>query len=114
MPIDYGRYPPDWAERVKRIRIRDNYTCTRCPVGEWDEVKEPIPGAMIIPLRKVVLTTAHLDHDETNWEVSDDRLATMCPACHLAYDRQDNYYRQKYGQNYRQTIPELPFPKDEP
>lgn len=35
---------------------------------------------------KVVLTVAHLDHDETNHSVSDDRLAALCQICHLSYD----------------------------
>ena len=32
---------------------------------------------------KVVLTVAHLDHDELNHEVSLDRLKAMCQQCHL-------------------------------
>lgn len=109
MPIDYRRYPPDWKDRVQRIRIRDNYRCTICGLGEWVERKVPWLLSMILPLRKVVLTTAHLDHDEENWEVSDDRLATMCPRCHLHYDKHDNQNRKKYGKKYRKTIPLLPF-----
>jgi heterodisulfide reductase subunit B len=102
MPIDYSRYPKDWKERVARVRKRDGNRCTRC--GVRGNVF-PKKGE-----RRVVLTTAHLDHDEENWEVSDDRLATMCASCHLAYDRHDNLYRKRYGQNYKRTIPTLNFP----
>lgn len=35
---------------------------------------------------KIVLTIAHLDHDESNWNVRDDRLKAMCQRCHLRYD----------------------------
>lgn len=35
---------------------------------------------------KVVLTIAHLDHDEENWDVKDERLKAMCQRCHLRYD----------------------------
>lgn len=42
---------------------------------------------------KVVLTIAHLDHDETNWEVKLDRLAALCQLCHLQYDAQEKYRR---------------------
>ena len=87
MPIDKKRYPPDWDERSERIKIRDNYTCQHCPAKKGDE--------------GVVLTCAHLDHDETNWNVSDDRLATLCAPCHLRYDRGDNSMRKKFGKNYR-------------
>ena len=42
---------------------------------------------------KVVLTIAHLDHDETNHEVSDDRLKAACQLCHLRYDAKEKYRR---------------------
>lgn len=42
---------------------------------------------------KVVLTIAHLDHDETNHEVSDDRLRAWCQYCHLNYDAEEKYRR---------------------
>jgi hypothetical protein len=42
---------------------------------------------------KIVLTIAHLDHDETNWEVTDDRLKAMCQKCHLTYDGKEKYLR---------------------
>lgn len=35
---------------------------------------------------KVVLTIAHLDHDELNHDVTDDRLSALCQQCHLNYD----------------------------
>jgi len=41
----------------------------------------------------VVLTVAHLDHDEENWEVDDDRLKHMCQVCHLRYDAKEKYRR---------------------
>lgn len=42
---------------------------------------------------KVVLTIAHLDHDELNWEVQIDRLAALCQLCHLQYDAKEKYRR---------------------
>jgi hypothetical protein len=42
---------------------------------------------------KVILTIAHLDHDETNMNVSDDRLKAMCQLCHLRYDAKEKYRR---------------------
>lgn len=42
---------------------------------------------------KIVLTIAHLDHDETNYEVSDDRLKAACQLCHLRYDSKEKYRR---------------------
>lgn len=44
---------------------------------------------------KIVLTIAHLDHDETNWEVKDERLKAMCQKCHLTYDANEKRSRIK-------------------
>ena len=44
---------------------------------------------------KVILTIAHLDHDEENHNVTDDRLMAMCQLCHLRYDAKEKYRRQK-------------------
>lgn len=55
---------------------------------------------------KVVLTIAHLDHDEENWDVSDDRLAALCQMCHLRYDakEKDRRIRQKARDFYNNDI----------
>lgn len=42
---------------------------------------------------KIVLTIAHLDHDETNVNVKDDRLKAACQLCHLRYDAKEKYRR---------------------
>lgn len=59
--------------------------------------KDKLTGEIVlIPnprLVKIVLTIAHLDHDETNWEVTDDRLKAMCQKCHLTYDGKEKYLR---------------------
>lgn len=41
----------------------------------------------------VVLTVAHLDHDETNHAVKDERLQHLCQLCHLRYDAAEKYRR---------------------
>lgn len=51
---------------------------------------EPIPNPKLV---KVVLTIAHLDHDETNHKVADDRLRALCQLCHLRYDAKEKYRR---------------------
>lgn len=53
-------------------------------------IVEPIPNPKPV---KVVLTIAHLDHDEMNHEVSDDRLKAACQLCHLRYDAKEKYRR---------------------
>lgn len=58
----------------------------------WNE-RALFPPRPIIKPVKVVLTIAHLDHDEHNWGVPDGRLMAMCQACHLKYDAKEKYRR---------------------
>jgi hypothetical protein len=56
---------------------------------------------------KVVLTIAHLDHDASNWDVSDERLAALCQRCHLRYDMPSKVNKRKYGKEYKEGQGEL-------
>ena len=89
MPIDYKKYPPNWkTEIVPRIKERAGNCCEFCD----------IPNYTIKPNgTKVVLTIAHLDHDPANHDVQDERLAALCQACHLNYDRPRHMKKRKYG-----------------
>lgn len=122
MPIDYKRYPPNWKkEIVPNILKRADNCCENdgCDHknGEllwavrykgrsswfrnFDEANNQkksgeIKRGTIVPNPKqikVVLTIAHLDHDETNWDVKLDRLKAMCQLCHLRYDAKEKYRR---------------------
>ena len=89
MPIDYDKYPPNWkSEIVPRIKQRAGGRCEFCGIENY-AIKQN--GT------KVVLTIAHLDHDSANHEVADDRLAALCQACHLGYDRWRHIKKRKYG-----------------
>jgi len=120
MPIDYSKYPANWLSEIRpRIMKRANNECEICGLkhlsfaysitlvvrqgnkykqrniwfaNERDAVRE---SAEFNPPKKVkvVLTIAHLDHDETNMEVSDDRLKALCQICHLRYDAKEKYRR---------------------
>lgn len=127
MPINYKEYPTDWADIRQRILDRDQHRCTNCGVANY-VVGERQKDGTLIPLLKgrdcsearefrkqmmqitgkkvtlIILTVAHLDHDEWNHDVKDERLAAMCQKCHLDYDRIDNQMRKKYGRKYRQGM----------
>jgi hypothetical protein len=123
VPIDYKKYPPNWLSEIRpRILKRANYTCEGqgCDFQHLEEVwavryrgkttgwfrdfevanshpktiegsaRKTIPNPKKI---KVILTIAHLDHDETNHAVTDDRLAALCQLCHLRYDAKEKYRR---------------------
>lgn len=57
---------------------------------------------------KVVLTIAHLDHDEENQDVKDDRLAALCQPCHLIYDAPEKAKRRRV-KKYKNSL----FPLEE-
>lgn len=109
--MDKSRYPPDWDERCERIIARDK-VCKHCDAVSGDPLPGRIARAFVNGLFGgtlqvgpnpyfVILTVAHLDRDENNWDVSDDRLATLCQQCHLRYDAPDNHKRRKYGRTSR-------------
>lgn len=62
----------------------------------WDTLPN---GATLI---KIILTTAHLDHDPENWGVSYERLKAFCQRCHLNNDRAHNIRKRKYGSYHKQ------------
>lgn len=121
MPIDYSRYPPTWKTEIRpRILLRAENKCEKCgrPNGsivfavkyrgktKWFPTMEEAEtqpktiegkvGRLIENPKpvKIVLTIAHLDHDESNWDVSDARLQAMCQKCHLTYDGVEKYLRR--------------------
>ena len=121
MPIDYSKYPLNWkTEIVPRILKRADNKCETCGLENKQEVysiriylrikgsgkygyrniwvRNKQDALKIEPLGlmkkvKVILTIAHLDHDEENWDVQDDRLQAMCQKCHLDYDAEEKYRR---------------------
>ncbi len=60
---------------------------------QYDAIREAA-NIDIINEIKVVLTVAHLDHDEENHDVQLDRLKALCQMCHLRYDAKEKYNRQ--------------------
>lgn len=123
MPVDYSKYPPNWKkEIVPRILERAENCCEDCGVGNKEELWSiPITirqnginrrrkiwvksGEDMYRISKisdqkpkqvrVILTVAHLDHDEENHEVADSRLRALCQWCHLNYDVKEKMRRIK-------------------
>lgn len=113
MPIDYKKYPSNWKEIRERILKRAGNRCECCDLENrqcvWsykDENKKTnwslFPDGLPLEKKivKVVLTIAHLDHDETNHDVKDDRLKAMCQLCHLRYDSKEKK-RRKLIKNHK-------------
>lgn len=88
-PENRARYPKDWKEISKRIRVERSGGRCEC-AGECGQThddgrcdarnycRHPHTDSL------VVLTVAHLDHMPEN--CADDNLKAMCQRCHLRYD----------------------------
>ncbi len=106
-------YPPDWRQISRRIRFeRAKGRCEQCGAPH---LHYRTRGGLIIPprlldifhgamtfaeaaqlgfrLSRIVLTTAHLDHDPTN--NSEENLAALCQRCHLAHDQQHHWHSRR-------------------
>lgn len=123
MPIDYRNYPKDWKARRRRILKRAGYRCERCGVQNYSIIQRLEEEEYLVVGRGkdfqdarrirnihidekprpiiIILTLSHLDHDEWNEEVKDERLAALCQRCHFQHDRQDNQMRKRYGKWYK-------------
>lgn len=88
-PENKNRYPKDWAAISRRIRYeRAGGRCEcrgECGRGHHGRCPNEEGGVDYSSGKKVVLTTAHLNH--TPEDCSDENLRCMCAACHLHYDK---------------------------
>ncbi|MBC8551501.1 MAG: hypothetical protein H8D23_17790 [Candidatus Brocadiales bacterium] len=108
MPIDYKRYPADWKETRIRILERAGNRCEcegECGLHTTSGRCVGTNGEMAMYAKgKVVLTIAHLDHDESNHDVKDDRLRAFCQRCHLRYDVPEKKRRRMEKKHKGQTV----------
>lgn len=101
MPIDYKRYPKHWEELRKQVLERAKNKCEFCGVKNYAHGYRTSNGEFMycsspgIKTFTIVLTIAHLDHDEENENVTIDRLAALCQRCHLRYDVEEKKRRRK-------------------
>lgn len=110
-PENAARYPSDWRETSQKVKERAGWKCEWCGVRHGDygyrndngefvylttdkdglggldrgdvvsDLVRDVPRKII----RIVLTTAHLDHDPANNDLSN--LRALCQKCHLDYDR---------------------------
>jgi hypothetical protein len=100
MPIDYRKYPENWKNEIRpRILKRANNCCEFCGVENGIMVFRDNINRNV----KIVLTIAHLDHDEENHNVKDERLAALCQLCHIRYDINEKRKRRNAGYKYSFT-----------
>lgn len=127
MPIDYKKYPKNWKTELRpAVLERAKNCCEECGVpnyaigyrddlGNWNDIEKSFAGDMQAQdaeelgykIIKIILTVAHLDHDETNENVKIDRLKALCQLHHLRYDSKEKVRRRKQNKhktNYKLAL----------
>lgn len=130
------RYPADWKAIRAGILLRANNACEKCfapnhtPIARGARAT-PAEGTYMLERGEVfsaedgrylgcargseydsdrstviVLTVAHLDHDETHNDPSN--LAALCQQCHLQHDAKDNLARRR--ERAAASSGQMPFP----
>jgi len=104
MPVDWSKYPDNWKEIVATVAARSGGQCEcrgqcgACRSGvrclAVNRLPHPNTGS------KVVLTTAHLDHDTTHNDLFN--LLHLCQRCHLRYD--GKFHRQNAIKNKAKAL----------
>lgn len=85
MPIREGRkalYPDNWPELRVAVLARAGYRCEGTP--RFPYCRAHNYASHPITRSKVVLTIAHMNHDEACADLS--QLRALCQKCHLCYD----------------------------
>lgn len=97
------KYPANWKTEIRpRILKRDKNKCQHCGKKAGSLVKTSEGKEYVVKL-----AIAHLDRDAENHAVSDDRLLSLCRACHFKYDKQDNLKRRADTKNSVKVFPGL-------
>lgn len=107
MPIkaeNAKRYPRHWKQMVAAVRARAGNACEGSPAFPDCRVHNgkphPVTGSM------VVLTTAHLEHDDL--ETQDlDRLRYWCQRCHLTYDAKHHTATARATRRARKAVGDI-------
>jgi len=101
-------YPQDWADVIRpSILKRDRFKCQRCSIKhrQWiliskqnviikidaDEAQDYKKEGLKV--YQVFLQVAHLDQNTFN--NVDENLLSLCPRCHLNYDKLHNEIKRK-------------------
>lgn len=116
-------YPSNWREISNAIRFdRAQGKCEFCGVrhgwyrGQNGVVWEPSIVAELsllesVNFSRIILTTAHLDHDPTN--NAEENLRALCQKCHLAHDLPHHLISRRINRE-RETGQGRLFPREDP
>jgi len=103
MPCDYSIYPSNWKTEIRpAVLLRADNRCEVCGLPNKVYINRYTREICLMNEDNailVILTIAHLDHDETNADIKLDRLKAMCQRCHLRYDRLEKKRRKEVKKN---------------
>ncbi|RYC29091.1 hypothetical protein D3273_25790 [Lichenibacterium minor] len=105
MPVRPDRralYPKDWKAVSLSIRERAGWRCEGSP-DIYPDCRAANGMPHSVTGSRVVLTVAHLDHDETSSDPSN--LRAMCQRCHLTYDAR--HHAANAAATHRRKAPQL-------
>lgn len=115
-------YPSNWREISSKIRFdRARGKCEFCGARHgwyrgrngilWEpSIVDYLSLLELAEFAKIVLTTAHLDHDPTN--NADENLRALCQKCHLAHDLPHHLLSRRINRE-RETRQGRLFPREE-
>jgi hypothetical protein len=110
-------YPENWQDEIRpKILKRDHFKCQKCfikhrSIGYYNHKKQFIEADQFIKtwanihnykIIKIHLQVAHLDQNTLNNE--DNNLLTMCPKCHLNFDRKYNTLKRMQQKGNKNVI----------
>ena len=130
MPVDYRLYPSCWPVIRRVLLFMASNCCEQCrvpngvyivrdPVTPYlytivDPVEQRLVAAYTglepLPLIRIVLTIAHVNHD-----IRDNRprnLRALCQRCHNVLDAQDRAKHRMLTYARRRSVGVLPLPID--
>lgn len=111
-PVDWKRYPKNWPAVRDCIRARAAGRCEcegECGLHHGRRCVEVHGDPAAYAKGKVVLTVAHLDHNEQNCDHGN--LKAMCPRCHLRYDQPHHQANARKTRAARRAQLALPIPE---
>lgn len=104
------RYPANWKQLRAAVLERAGHKCEHCGVPNYAVgYRSGASGQFITSptgVLRIVLTIAHLDHDEL--ETQDiSRLRAWCQKCHLTYDAKHHAQTARQTRHGRKATGEL-------
>jgi hypothetical protein len=95
MPVDWSKYPADWKDIARAVKIEADWTCEQCG-KQCRRPGEPFRS------HTHTLTVAHCNHVEA--DCRPENLAALCAPCHLRYDAPMKAQRRRQNKQRKARV----------